>query len=113
MKKYFLFLGLFLFFACGSGGGDGSSDDAPAPSSSVHISSVQYQVDSSGCLISANDFDNKNEFTDGNYKSMDFIWQCTKYKEHENIYVSLSFDNNNDGTQCLKLHNEYMSNGIC
>lgn len=100
-------LAIFLS-ACGSGGGGGGGDD------SNRKSVVTYELDSSGCLVSASDYDKFSESEDDDgFKSRHFLWYCASYKGQSNIYVSLDFYSSYDNFDCLTLDREYISDGIC
>jgi len=83
------------------------------PSEPDNHSTVVYTLDSSGCFQSAQQYDDYSEFTMDKYKAKTFTWYCADYKTYHNAYVSIDFDNGNNGGICLKLSNVYVSGGIC
>ncbi len=89
------------------------SCDKDEPSGPSNLSTVTYGLDSEGCLAHANNYDDYSHFESDDYESKTYIWHCANYKGQTEVYVSLDFDNNNDGTDCLKLGTEYISSGIC
>lgn len=105
--KRLLFLSILILLGCGK---TTSDNDELAPYDWVELS---YKLDGDGCLKSASNYSEYDKFTDGDYISKTFIWFCTDYKGGHGVYVSLDFDNNSDGTSCLKLANEYIGSGIC
>ena len=83
----------------------GGSDDE-----SGGITPVSYTLDPQTGPACHNTTD-INDFTRGDYHSIDCIWKCAGYKGQQGVYVSLDFEQRGSGDWVLD--HEYVSSGIC
>ena len=96
----------FIMVSCGKG----SSSDSEI---TYNVSLVLYDVDSSLCLVSANNYNDMLEIRSGSHTYREYIWDCGLYKDQNAVQISLRFYNNGDGSDCLRLENETVTDGRC
>jgi hypothetical protein len=95
---------LFLINACGRN---------ESSSSGRTTTAVQFETDQSGCLTTVTGYDDFIEISASPFLSRDYIWLCTDYQGQSNVLVTIQFDNNGDGTDCMTFEKETTATGSC
>ena len=95
---------LFLINACGRN---------ESSHSGRTTTTVRFETDQSGCLTTVTGYDDFIEISASPFLSRDYIWFCTDYQGQNNVLVTIQFDNNGDGTDCVTYEKETTAAGNC
>ncbi len=100
--NYFLVTVLILLTGCG----DSDSNTL------LNVPTVEYSVDSNGCLTSCNAEAIIN-YANGNNRSKTFIWNCATLNGSPQKHRVEEFFVSFDGGQCFRHYQESVSDAIC
>jgi len=96
--KYLKLFALIILLCC---------DPRPSPGVGGKAGPVKYWI-SNNHLYFENHCD-ESVYRSGDYYTVTVVWCCNTYKGKKGLYVSLTFDGNNN----WKIESEYISSGIC